>query len=248
MIKQIKLIFFTLSIPALSLISPTIVQAQDADACPYNSSRSGLCGRYHSEISPAEAYLNTVVNRKHSKWSKHGHSKHQPQAVILDVRSTPEYRAGHPEYAYNTPFPYIYQYCDEQGRKVDGACYKKTGQIDQPVADFVNYVESRIPDKDTPIYTLCRTGVRSVAAANALTDAGYTQVRNIWEGFVGINLMAPFTDENGNSTTIAVDLNHDNVVDDNDKNGWRNHQALPYDTHLSRKLIYQPAAETYDWE
>ena len=48
-----------------------------------------------------------------------------------------------------------------------------------------------IPDKDTPIYTLCRTGMRSVSSGNRLTDAGYTNFRNIWEGFVGVGLMAP---------------------------------------------------------
>ena len=175
---------------------------------------------------------------KHDKSSKH--------AVILDVRSTPEYKAGHPEHAYNVPYPYICQYCDATGRHPDGACKKKTDQIDQNPDDFVHYVESIIPDKDTPIYTLCRTGVRSVGAGNVLTDAGYTHVRNIWEGFVGIYLTAPKTQADGSVLVLPVDLNHDGQLTDEDKNGWRYHQALPYDTRLLPPLIYKPMAELYN--
>ena len=248
----LKSTIFTIAIPALTAIFPASVQAQDADACPFDESRSGLCGRYHSEISPAEAYLDTVVNR--GKSHKHKHSK---RAVIIDVRSTPEYRAGHPENAYNVPSPYIYQYCNAQqdgvNRRPDGACVSGGEKIEQSPADFVNYVESIVPNKDTPIYTLCRTGVRSVGAANFLADAGYTNVRNIWEGFVGIYLTAPKVvgyDENGDpiKEVLPVDLNHSGDLTDADKNGWRYHQALPYDTRLHRKLVYRPSAETYDWD
>ena len=175
--------------------------------------------------------------------------------LILDVRSIPEYVAGHPEHAINAPYPYIYQYCNEQGRHPDGACKSASKnddgsiqQIAQDPAAFVAYIEQRIPDKDTPIYTLCRTGVRSVGAANLLTDAGYTNVRNIWEGFWGVKLTAPKTQADGSVALASVDLNHDGVVDDLDNNGWRNHQGLPYDTRLLPRLIYQPMADIYQWE
>ena len=39
--------------------------------------------------------------------------------------------------------------------------------------------------KDTPIITMCRSGVRSVAAANALEAAGYTNVSYMLDGFEG---------------------------------------------------------------
>lgn len=211
--------------------------------CPFNESRSGLCGYYHSQISPAEAFVDTVVKR--GKWSKP-----QLRPVILDVRSLAEYKAGHPEHAANVPYPYIQQACDDKGRTPDGACVRSLGTVPQTNGDFVAYVQSIIPDKDTPIYTLCRTGVRSVGAANVLTDAGYTNVRNIWEGFVGINLTAPKVvgyDADGKAIvkTLPVDLNHDGVLDDQDKNGWRYHQALPYDTRLLPNLIYKPLAALY---
>ena len=229
-----------LALPVLCTLSSTAALAEEPP-CPFYENRSGLCGYYHSEISPAAAFVDTVVQR--GNWS---HRK--LHAVILDVRSTSEYKAGHPEHSYNAPYPYVYQYCDGQGRSEDGACIKQTSRVDQDPAFFVEYVKRLIPNKNTPIYTLCRTGVRSVGAANVLTDAGYTNVRNIWEGFVGVNLTAPKTQADGTTKTLPVDLNHDGVLNDLDKNGWRYHQRLPYDTRLLPPLIYWPAAETYKWD
>ena len=213
--------------------------AEEEPACPFDESRSGLCGHYHSQISPAEAFLDTVVNR--GKWTDPS-----SRPVIIDVRSLPEYKAGHPEHAYNVPYPFIYQFCDE--RRADGACINGGAREPQDPTAFVSYVQRIVPDKDTPIYTLCRTGVRSVAAANLLADAGYTQVRNVWEGFVGIYLTAPKVQEDGSIAIEPVDLNHDGTLNDLDKNGWRYHQALPYDTRLLPPLIYQPMAYMYEWD
>jgi len=101
---------------------------------------------------------------------------------------------------------------------------------------------------------MCRTGVRSVGAANRLTDAGYTNVRNMWEGFVGVNLKAPQVVGYDSATGAPivkddpVDLNHDGLLTDADKNGWLYHLALPYDTRLLPKLIYKPRADTYNWD
>ncbi len=224
-----------LALPVLGAVLASPAQAEDP--CTFNESRSLLCGHYLSEISPAEAFVDTVVKR--GSW---GDQSQQP--VILDVRSLAEYKAGHPENAINAPWPYIQQTCDSQGRTVDGACKKSTSQTAQNVNDFVNFVRAKVPNLDTPIYTLCRTGVRSVGAANVLTDAGYTNVRNVWEGFWGIRLKGE-TVVNGVAVTEVVDLNHDGVLDDRDNNGWRNHQQLPYDTRLLPNLIYQPMATLY---
>jgi rhodanese-related sulfurtransferase len=222
---------------ALAVLAAPAAHGQEA--CPYTENRSGLCGYYSAEISPARAFLDTVVKR--GQW---GRPWEQP--VILDVRSTPEYKAGHPEFSYNVPYPFIHQTCDASGRTPDGACARgKVAEIPQDPLAFVAYVESIVPNKDTPIYTLCRTGVRSVAAANLLTDHGYTNVRNVWEGFVGINLTAPKRQADGTIRNVAVDLNHDDVVDDADKNGWRYHQGLPYDMRLLPMLLYQPYAYLY---
>jgi rhodanese-related sulfurtransferase len=47
---------------------------------------------------------------KRGKWSNPSE-----RPVLIDVRSTPEYRAGHPEHSYNVPSPFIYQYCEDVG-------------------------------------------------------------------------------------------------------------------------------------
>ena len=236
---------FALAIPVLTAIFSTAARAEEPP-CPFYENRAGLCGYYHSEISPARAFADTVATR--GKW---GSPSQQP--VILDVRSTSEYKAGHPEHAYNVPYPYIFQYCDATGRSPDGACKKGIGTLPQKNDDFVDYVKKIIPNKDTPIYTLCRTGHRSVGAAHLLADAGYTNVRNIWEGFVGLFLNAPqVTGYNGDGTPIIgnapIDLNHDGVLTDGDKNGWRYHQNLPYDTRLLPPLVYQLGTEYYDMD
>lgn len=273
--KLIKSSLFALAVPGLAVTFPLTAQADDPEpACPgveNNENRSGICGEYASEISPAEAFVNTVVKR--GKWSKPSEGP-----VLLDVRSTPEYKAGHPEHSYNVPYPFIYQYCNDvegDDRRPDGACKSGGSRIFQPDEDFVEYVKSMVPDMDTPIYTMCRTGVRSVYAATLLTRAGYTNVRNIWEGFVGIYLTAPFqdlvpvldengdpvldengdpvyeVDENGDPIYVVgpVDLNHDGELTDEDKNGWRNHQGLPYETRLLPKLMWMgDYSDTYYWD
>lgn len=232
---------FARLIPPLAATLFSAAAAAQEPACPFYENRSGLCGYYHSEVSPARAFVETVAKR--GKWTSP-----ERQPVILDVRSTPEYKAGHPEHAYNVPYPYIYQYCDAAGRSPDGACAKsKVGEIAQDPVAFANYVEALIPDKATPIYILCRTGVRSVGAGNVLAGRGYTRVHNIWEGFVGINLTAPKVQADGTVKVLPVDLNHDGALTDADKSGWRYHQGLPFDTRLLPPLLYAPYQHLYYW-
>ena len=51
--------------------------------------------------------------------------------------------------------------------------------------DFVGMVESVAPNKDTPLYFLCKTGGRSLDAAIAMTQAGYSHCYNVADGFEG---------------------------------------------------------------
>jgi rhodanese-related sulfurtransferase len=55
-------------------------------------------------------------------------------------------------------------------------------QINQ---QFVEQVSQMVADKTTPILLLCRSGVRSLEAANLLENSGFTQLINILEGFEG---------------------------------------------------------------
>lgn len=50
---------------------------------------------------------------------------------------------------------------------------------------FVEDVEAACVEKDDTIVLLCRSGQRSAAAAQALTEAGFRRCYNIAEGFEG---------------------------------------------------------------
>ncbi len=50
---------------------------------------------------------------------------------------------------------------------------------------FVEEIATACPDKQTKLLIMCRSGVRSIDAAIAATEAGYAQVYNILEGFEG---------------------------------------------------------------
>ncbi|MEE2720601.1 MAG: rhodanese-like domain-containing protein [Pseudomonadota bacterium] len=52
-------------------------------------------------------------------------------------------------------------------------------------ASFVDAVSSVAPDKNAPIYFLCRSGARSKSAAMAMTAVGYSACYNISDGFEG---------------------------------------------------------------
>ncbi|ADZ72751.1 Putative rhodanese-like sulfurtransferase [Polymorphum gilvum SL003B-26A1] len=58
-----------------------------------------------------------------------------------------------------------------------------------PVPDFVATLSEQLGTRglgpDTPIYFLCRSGVRSLHAAVAMTEAGYRACYNIAGGFEG---------------------------------------------------------------
>lgn len=204
---------------------------------PLPANRYDLPKNYESEISAAEAYSTAIADPE--RWGKshgHGNKVEGKRPVIVDVRSIPEYVAGHPEGAFNIPYPFIVQDCSTI--TPDGACVGPGPKTPQTDEDFVAAVEQAVPDKDTPIYTLCRTGHRSVLAANLLTADGYMHVRNIWQGFVGqtkvdFNLNGP------------LDLNHDGQITDEDRDGWRYYQHLPYSTKLLPQLLYQPYVYLY---
>jgi len=86
-------------------------------------------------------------------------------ALVVDVRSSEEYKKGHIVNAKNITLSQI-----EQG--------KFTGIVN---------------NKHTPIIVVCESGVRSANAASKLHKAGFTQVYNLsagMDGWVSANLPA----------------------------------------------------------
>ena len=64
-------------------------------------------------------------------------------------------------------------------------------------AGFVDHLRQAGLTPENKLYFLCRSGVRSVAAARAAAAAGFGQVFNISDGFEGP------PDENGHRGTVA---------------------------------------------
>lgn len=91
--------------------------------------------------------------------------QHTPRAVLLDVRTDAER-----EFVGRVPDAISVSWKNYPGWSAN--------------ADFVSQVQAQTAP-DQVVLTLCRSGVRSVDAAIALTQAGYTQVLNILEGFEG---------------------------------------------------------------
>lgn len=70
-------------------------------------------------------------------------------AVLLDVRTSEEYRDGHIDGSVNIPL------------------------------DRISSIENTVKDKSTPLYVHCLSGGRSGQAVSYLKQMGYTNVKNI---------------------------------------------------------------------
>ncbi len=84
----------------------------------------------------------------------------------VDVRSIPEFTEGHPEGAYNVPFMH------------------RTGARLTPNPDFARVMEAAF-DKQDRLILGCRSGGRSLRAAQTLTSMGFANVVDMHGGFVG---------------------------------------------------------------
>jgi rhodanese-related sulfurtransferase len=101
-------------------------------------------------VSPAEA---------HELVQGHGY-------VYVDVRSVPEFEAGHPEGAYNVPI-------------------LESGPMGMsPNREFLQVMQRHFPT-DAKLVLGCRSGGRSLQAAHVLASAGYTDLVDQRAGFEG---------------------------------------------------------------
>jgi len=121
--------------------------------------------------------------------------KSDPNAVVLDVRSKVEFDyVGHPVGAVHVPWQ------EFPGWQVDPQFIEK---VRQKLADR----GTANPEKNVTVLSLCRSGSRSRAAAQALAAFGFERVYNIAQGFEGDR------DQNGHRGTVG---------------GWRFH-GLPWE-------------------
>ena len=90
-----------------------------------------------------------------------------PEYIYLDVRSVPEFEAGHPTRAINIPIMHF-----------------APGVGMSPNQDFITVVEAAL-SKDAKLVIGCKSGGRSARACEVMSQMGYTNVANVRGGFVG---------------------------------------------------------------
>lgn len=105
------------------------------------------------EVSPQEAYEIMQTD---------------PEYKYLDVRSVPEFEAGHPEGAINIPLMHF-----------------APGAGMYPNQDFIAVVDANLA-KDSKLIVGCKSGGRSAHACQVLSQMGYTNIANMRGGFGGM--------------------------------------------------------------
>ena len=112
---------------------------------------------YAGDVSPSTAW--TILNDR-------------ADALLIDVRTRPEWNyVGLPDLAATGRKPALLEWQVFPGM--------------QQNPEFVPTLSAGAPDKAAPLLFLCRSGVRSAAAAKAMTAAGYSTCLNVTDGFEG---------------------------------------------------------------
>ena len=96
----------------------------------------------------------------------HGLMDGEPKHTYLDVRSIPEFEAGHAPGAVNVPLLHM-----------------GPGGM-EPNPDFLAVVEATL-DKEAPLVVGCKMRGRSAKACELMTQAGFANLHNIDGGFGG---------------------------------------------------------------
>jgi rhodanese-related sulfurtransferase len=94
------------------------------------------------------------------------------EAVLIDVRTRAEWNyVGVPDLASLDKKPGLVEWQVFPSMQVN--------------PEFVDALSGALADKAVPLLFLCRSGVRSVAAAKAMSAAGYSMCFNVADGFEG---------------------------------------------------------------
>lgn len=95
-----------------------------------------------------------------------GSLKADGQAVLVDVRTPEEWaQVGMPELG-------------SIGKKVVALTWGAGSE-----AEFIHGLEQAVPNKATPLFFICRSGMRSQKAAELAAQAGYETLTNVVDGF-----------------------------------------------------------------
>lgn len=108
--------------------------------------------------------------------------------ALLDVRSVPEFEAGHPAGALNVPWMHI----DARGRALN--------------PEFVEIFERHFPDKGAKVVLACQGGNRSMQAIGALAARGYTELVDQRAGWGGVrDAFGQLTDKGWQAEGLPTD-------------------------------------------
>jgi rhodanese-related sulfurtransferase len=119
------------------------------------------------DASPATGYAGDV--RPSTAWKI---LSERQDAVLIDVRTRAEWSyVGLPDLEAIGKKPILIEWQVYPSMQLN--------------ADFVAALSAALPDKGAPLLFLCRSGVRSAAAAKAMTAAGCSTCFNVAEGFEG---------------------------------------------------------------
>jgi rhodanese-related sulfurtransferase len=118
-------------------------------------------------VSPAVGYAGDIAPE--TAWKILSERKN---AVLIDVRTRAEWNyVGLPDLGSLDKKPALIEWQIFPAMQVN--------------AEFVSALSGALADRDTPMFFLCRSGVRSGAAAKAMAAAGYNSCFNITDGFEG---------------------------------------------------------------
>ena len=129
------------------------------------SNDNKIAGTY--QVFPAAGYAGDVAPA--TAWKILSERK---DAVLVDVRTRAEWNyVGLPDLETLAKKPALLEW--------------QVFPSMQPNPEFVAALAGALPDKETPLLFLCRSGARSAAAAKAMTAAGYSTCINVADGFEG---------------------------------------------------------------
>ena len=124
-----------------------------------------IAGAY--DLTPAAGYAGDVSPT--TAWKILNENK---DAILIDVRTRAEWNyVGLPDLESLAKKPALIEW--------------QVFPSMQPNPEFVAALSGALPDKEAPLLFLCRSGVRSAAAAKAMTAAGYSTCLNVADGFEG---------------------------------------------------------------
>lgn len=102
--------------------------------------------------------------------------KSDPKSTLIDVRTRPEWAfVGHVDLSEIEKTPILIEWQVYPTNEVDPAFVEKLrGEL-----------ENRDSDLKTDLFFICRSGVRSLAAAEVMAGVGYKACFNVADGFEG---------------------------------------------------------------